>query len=618
MYIAGLQRDAYTILVSRPTSTIPTPTTPTLSATTLTRSASRPPALSAAPTSTTNPKAGPGANAPTPGALTVIGPRGEHFAIRVLASHMSDPWSVVYGPDHYLWVTEEKTYRVSRLDPSTGRREVVLALAGDRHFPRYDSIGEERTEKPWPEGGLMGMAVHPDLLKGKPWVYLVYISRFKGVDSPGSGCALNHRGCFFTAKLVRYTWDRSMQRLVDPVILCDTIPASSDNNAGRLLIAPVNGREYLFYGIGDLGAGQFDNAGRPNHAQQKDSYEGKILRFNTEPDNDPGPFDRWIPNDNPFNIPASSPASLAATVTHTSAFPAPTARADPSASPAAAHTPAHAAFPAPSASAHSAAPSARATAAPRQNAVWSYGHRNPEGLAYAVIDGVGRLYSSEHGPYSDDEINLIEKGKNYGHPLVIGFADGNYDGLAASVTNYKDLSGQWHTSYPLIVSERANRKTLGPDYRDPLKTFYPSSNTFLKKLFVYNRSTGDEGNWPSEAPSSLAVDTSDAIPGWKNSLLMPSLKTHRLIRLKLSARGDRIVGDTLTYFPRTGRIRDIAISPDGLHLYLAVDSSAFTSIPSRAELSQETYRGCIVEFTYLPLPPAPALDPRRLSSSSPH
>jgi len=504
---------------------------------------------------------------PRPAAPTVTGPRGEHFAVRVLADHLSDPWSVVYGPDHYLWITEEKTYRVSRLDPSTGRRQVILDLSGDRHFPRYDSIGEELTEKPWPEGGLMGLAVHPDLLKGKPWVYLVYIYRFAGVDSPGSGCALNHRGCFFTTRLVRYTWDSRRERLLDPVTLCDTIPGSSDNNAGRLLIAPVgsrttpgNGRttpvgsrEYLFYGIGDLGAGQFDNAGRPNHAQRKDCYEGKILRFNTEPDADTGVFDRWIPNDNPFN-----------------------------------------------------------------NAVWSYGHRNPEGLAYAVIDGIGRLYSSEHGPYSDDEINIIEKGKNYGHPLVIGFADGNYDGLAASVTNYKDVPGHWHTSYPLIVSERANRKALGPDYRDPLKTFYPNSNTFLKKLFVYNRATGDEGHWPSEAPSSLAVDTSDAIPGWKNSLLMPSLKTHRLLRLELSAHGDRIVGDTIAYFPRTGRIRDVAISPDGLHLYLAVDSSAFTSVPSRAELRQETYRGCIVEFTYLPLPPPPALDPHRLSSRSPH
>ncbi|HWB91464.1 MAG TPA: PQQ-dependent sugar dehydrogenase [Puia sp.] len=486
----------------------------------------------------------------------LTGARDEHFSVRVIASHLSDPWSVIYGPDHYLWITEEKTYRVSRIDPSSGEKTLILDLTADRHFPRYDSIGEEQTEKPWPEGGLMGMAIHPDLLNGKPWVYLAYIYRFNGRDSPGSGCAPNHGGCFYTTKLVRYTWDRRRRRLLDPVIICDTVPGSSDNNAGRLLIAPVDGRDYLFYGIGDLGAGQFDNAGRPNHAQAKDRYEGKILRFNTEPDNDAGAYDRWIPNDNPFNEPSTIP--------------------------------------------HPSDPGHRAAGhALHQNAVWTYGHRNPEGLAYAVIGRVGRLYSSEHGPYSDDEINIIEKAKNYGHPLIIGFADGNYDGLAAGVTNYRTLPGQWHTSYPPILSERANRKALGPDYRDPLKTFYPNSHAFLKKLFIHNRATGDEGRWPSEAPSSLAVYTSDAIPGWKNSLLMPSLKSHKLIRLKLSPAGDRIIGDTLGYFPHTGRIRDIAISHDGLRLYLAVDSSAFTSIPSRSELREETYRGCIVEFTYL-------------------
>ena len=506
------------------------------------------------------------ARARTPAAGPIVtGPLGEHFAVHVIARHLSDPWSVVYGPDHYLWVTEEKTYRVSRIDPATGEKKLILDLTADRYFPRYDSIGDDQTEKPWPEGGLMGMAIHPDLLHGKPWVYLAYIYRFRGVDSPGSGCSVDHHGCFFSTRLVRYTWDEHNRRLTSPVTICDTIPGSSDNNAGRLIIAPVNGREYLFYGIGDLGAGQFDNAGRPNHAQDKESYEGKILRFNTEPDSDAGRYDRWIPDDNPFNKSADDSGPGGKSPRHRGKGPG------------------HA----------------------NRNAVWTYGHRNPEGLAYAVIGGVGRLYSSEHGPFSDDEINIIEKGMNYGHPLVIGFADGNYDGLAAGVTNYKDLPGPWHTSYPLIISERANRKALGADYRDPLKTFYPSSNAFLKKLFIHARATGDEGHWPSEAPGGLAVYTADAIPGWKNSLLMPSLKTHRLIRLKLNSRGDQILGDTLCYFPRTGRIRDLAISPDGLHLYLAVDSSAFTSIPSRSELREETYRGCIVEFTYLPASPTP-------------
>jgi glucose/arabinose dehydrogenase len=51
------------------------------------------------------------------------------------------------------------------------------------------------------------------------------------------------------------------------------------------------------------------------------------------------------------------------------------------------------------------------------NPYWSYGHRNPQGLVFAN----NKLYSSEHGPTSDDEINIIEKGKNYGWPDVRGF-----------------------------------------------------------------------------------------------------------------------------------------------------------------------------------------------------
>jgi glucose/arabinose dehydrogenase len=55
------------------------------------------------------------------------------------------------------------------------------------------------------------------------------------------------------------------------------------------------------------------------------------------------------------------------------------------------------------------------------NAYWSFGHRNPQGLVYAN----NRLYSSEHGPSNDDEINIIEKGKNYGWPNVAGRCEGS-------------------------------------------------------------------------------------------------------------------------------------------------------------------------------------------------
>lgn len=471
-------------------------------------------------------------------AQTIKGPLGENFNARIVADKLSDPWEITYGPDNYLWVTEAKGYKVSRINPVNGSKTILLDLNSKRLFPRYDIMGKLGRGKPWPQSGLMGMALHPQLLKGKPYVYLTYIDRFNGVNSDSSGCLINYGGCYFKGTLVRYRYSVKTKKLIDPVILCDSIPQSNDHNGGRLLIAPVNGKNYLFYSIGEMGAGQFVNGGRPNHAQQKNVYEGKVLRFNIEPDANAKGFDKWIPDDNPFN-------------------------------------------------------------GAQQNAVWSYGHRNPQGLAYATINGAGHLYSSEHGPFSDDEVNLIEKGKNYGHPLIIGYADGNYDGLAAGVSNHDSLPGKWHTTYPLINSEEENMRAIGAaNYRNPLIALYPNSKEFLNTLFSkISKGEGDQ-QWPSEAPGSIDVYTSNAIPGWKNSLLLSTLKGGKLIRLKLNASGDKIVGDTINYFKGKLRYRDIALSPDGKKIYLSVDSTQTTSGPSKENPQGNNCRGCIIEYTY--------------------
>ncbi|WP_158826541.1 PQQ-dependent sugar dehydrogenase [Mucilaginibacter lacusdianchii] len=474
----------------------------------------------------------------TANAQVITGPKNEKFGVRVVADKLSDPWEVAYGPDKHLWITEAHGYRVSRINPANGTKTVLLDLSAERQFPRYDKLPKSVSGgKPWPQGGLMGMALHPQLLSGQPYVYLIYVYKFAGADSAGNGCKINSGGCFFTARIVRYEYNIKQQKLINATTVCDSIPASSDHNGGRLTIAPVNGKSYLFYSIGDLGAGQFGNGGRPNHAQDKNIYEGKILRFNLTADQDAHYTDQWIPNDNPFN-------------------------------------------------------------GAKQNAVWSYGHRNPQGLSYAVINGIGRLYSSEHGPYSDDEINIIEKGKNYGHPLIIGYADNNYNGLAASVSDNAALPGVWHTTYPLIENEQNNARQIGADYRDPIKTLYPLTNSFLTDFFNKTKSGADGGEWQSEAPSSIEIYTSNTIPGWKNSVLLPCLKGKKLVRLQLNAAGNKVISDTINYFKGDVRYRDIAISPDGGRLYLTVDSTSVTSGPSEQNPEKTTYRGCVLEFSY--------------------
>ncbi|WP_207534751.1 PQQ-dependent sugar dehydrogenase [Desertivirga arenae] len=438
------------------------------------------------------------------------------FKKRVLQSNLQDPWDITYGPDDYLWITESKGYKVSRIDIASGKTQVILDLNSERSF----------SGKPWPQGGLMGMALHPKMNSGKPFVYLAYVYRF--VESRS-----NFAGNYFKTKVVRYTWNKEKLTLSNPKVLCDTIPGSNDHNGGRLHIADIDGKEYLFYSVGDMGAGQFDNGNRPNHAQDPKYYQGKILRFNTEEDNDKEALDRWVPNSNPF-----------------------------------------------------------------RNAVWSIGHRNPQGLASVTVAGKKILYSTEHGPYSDDEINLIERGANYGHPLVIGYNDGNYDGLAASVSDHDSLPGKWNTTYPLIEKEAANAAKIGSSYRNPIKAFSPNENSFLTGLFTAVANNAGRSDWSSEAPSSLEVYTSNAIPGWRNSLLIPTLKTGRLIRLKVDDSGKGLKGEEESYFQAGNRLRDVAISPDGKKIYLITDRSSVTSGPTKEDPQGSNEKGAVIEFSY--------------------
>lgn len=187
--------------------------------------------------------------------------------------------------------------------------------------------------------------------------------------------------------------------------------------------------------------------------------------------------------------------------------------------------------------------------------MWTLGHRNPQGLAFGPT---GILYESEHGPYSDDEINIILPQKNYGFPLVVGFAEGNYNGSAVAPGS----------TVPLIVSEQANAAAIGPMYKDPIKSLFPAS-----QAEVAVRYNNDKNNtppfpnyylsYPSAAPSGIEYYNSDAIPGWKNSLLVASLKLGRVFRLQLSPDGQDFERDTIAYFTGLGRFRDLAISPEG-------------------------------------------------------
>lgn len=148
--------------------------------------------------------------------------------------------------------------------------------------------------------------------------------------------------------------------------------------------------------------------------------------------------------------------------------------------------------------------------------VYSYGHRNPQGMTYDAINN--RIWENEHGPMGGDEINLVEKGKNYGWPLVS--YGKNYDGVAVS----------------------SNPSASG--ITEPLKYWVPSI-----------------------APSGMAVITSDQFKSWKGNLLTGSLKFNYVSRAVLE--GNKITKDE-KILEGIGRVRNVKQGPDG-NIYVSVE-----------------------------------------------
>jgi aldose sugar dehydrogenase len=149
--------------------------------------------------------------------------------------------------------------------------------------------------------------------------------------------------------------------------------------------------------------------------------------------------------------------------------------------------------------------------------IWSYGHRNVQGLA--IHPETGDVWADEHGPQGGDELNLIQPGKNYGWP-VIGYGVNYQTGLAIHTGTHRQGMEQ------------------------PVRVWVPSIGI-----------------------SGLMIYTGDKFPQWRGNLFIGGMAGQQLSRLTLN--GQRVINEE-TLVQQRGRIRDIRQGPDG-HIYLVTD-----------------------------------------------
>lgn len=211
--------------------------------------------------------------------------------------------------------------------------------------------------------------------------------------------------------------------------------------------------------------------------------------------------------------------------------------------------------------------------------IYTYGHRNAQGLVF--VDE--KLFSNEHGPSSDDEINLLVPGGNYGWPNIAGYQDNQgyeYINNSENGKTYKETEFK------------------GENLQDPIKTFY----TVGKNYEFTDKSCGmGYLCWPTVAPSSLDYYPENGkIEEWRNSLIVSSLKNGALYVVPLNDKKTQAQGDVKKVFKTNNRYRMVLVSPDTSKIYVLTDSSGNALGKNGKAITGEKLenKGALIEFKY--------------------
>jgi glucose/arabinose dehydrogenase len=322
---------------------------------------------------------------PTEGKLTTP------YRVEVLARNLHVPWALAFLPDRRIFFTERTgAVRVMHNDTLLAEPALVIDVAQGNKM------------------GMLGLVADPHFAANH-FLYLAYNYRLEPFDEAHPQ---------FRMRVVRYR--EAHDKLVDPKTLIENIPAWSNHTGGRMRFAS-DGTLYLTTG----------DANDPPMAQRLDTYNGKILRINS---------DGSIPPDNPY-------------IHQQGARPE----------------------------------------------IWSYGHRNPQGIAFQP--GTGKLLETEHGPLGGDEVNWIVPKHNYGWPVI------------------------------------DHRKTQA-GMETPLLEFSPSI-----------------------APGSASFYHGRTFPELHDNFLVACLRGEGVLRVELD--GERVKQVTMLFHRDFGRIRDLYESPEG-------------------------------------------------------
>ncbi|ALI35393.1 Quinoprotein glucose dehydrogenase B precursor [Candidatus Nitrosocosmicus oleophilus] len=340
-------------------------------------------------------------------------------------------------------------------------------------------------------------------------------------------------------KITQFTFDPSTNNISEPKDLITGLSGSSDHNSGRMTFGP-DGK--LYYTIGDQGKNQLALACLNNMAQHLPTTQQVAA-------NNWSTYEGKVLRMNPDgSIPEDNPVINGV-----------------------------------------------------QSHIYTYGHRNAQGI---TVGPTGDIYISEHGDNSDDEVNRLVAGGNYGWPYVSGYIDDKayqyYNWSAAK--NCPELKFNDVAPAPPGVTVKNESEFNATNFVPPIATFYT-----VEKNFNFTQAAKSCGKmastcYPTVAPSSLRLYTSDTIPGWENSLLMTTLKGGKIIKITLDDNGTAVKGKPQELFRSENRYRDIAFSPDGSTVYVITDMGGPVQAIKEGPITPTTTLwspGALIAFKYM-------------------